>query len=160
MDSYFRSFDTCQCTKAEHVRPCGLLHPLLPPSRWRGAIGLDWLMDHDRCWVRPDGCQREFLSDKVHDSTLSLFNQVILLWTPPSSSWKWHFTQATASWKCWWSTTTPQSLSRVYAAQWLESSNRLSVSQIWHTSANAKTDGVLGDTVQELQAFANGRKDD
>ena len=38
---YVRSCDTCQRTKAEHVGPRGLLHPLTPPSRRGGTIGID-----------------------------------------------------------------------------------------------------------------------
>ena len=34
---------TCQCVKADHLPPAGLLYPLLVPTRRGGCISLDFL---------------------------------------------------------------------------------------------------------------------
>ena len=44
VDSYVRSCGICQRTKADHVGPRGLLHPLPLPARRGGVIGVDWLV--------------------------------------------------------------------------------------------------------------------
>jgi hypothetical protein len=40
---YVRACQTCQCTKAEHGGPRGLVHPLPLPSRRSGMIVADWI---------------------------------------------------------------------------------------------------------------------
>jgi hypothetical protein len=43
-EAYVRTCEVCQPTKAEHVGPRGLLHPLQPPARRGRVIGVDWLV--------------------------------------------------------------------------------------------------------------------
>ena len=43
-DACVQSCEVCQRTKADHVGPSGLLHPLSLPSRPGGVIGVDWLL--------------------------------------------------------------------------------------------------------------------
>jgi hypothetical protein len=43
VEAYVQSCPTCQCVKADHLRPAGLLFPLPVPTRRGGCISLDFL---------------------------------------------------------------------------------------------------------------------
>ena len=66
--SYVRTCEVCQRTKAEHGGPRGLLHPLPPPARRGGVIGIDWLMGLPQTAAGFDQVQVhvDHFSGKVH----------------------------------------------------------------------------------------------
>jgi hypothetical protein len=68
VEAYVRTCGVCQHTKAEHVGPRGLLHPLPLPTLRGGVIGVDWLVGLPRTASSFDQVQVhvDHLSRKVH----------------------------------------------------------------------------------------------
>ena len=69
VDAYVLSCKVCQCTKADHVGPRGLLHPLPLPSRM-GCV-IDWLLSLRSLHMMASGFDQvqvhvNHLSGKVH----------------------------------------------------------------------------------------------
>ena len=84
---YVRSCQTCQCTKAEHGGPRGLLHPLPLPSQCCGMIGVDWIAGLPPTAAAFDMMQNhvDLLSGKVHAVTSSLVQPTTRTPTPRTS---------------------------------------------------------------------------
>ena len=153
----FRS--VCQRTKAEHVGPRGLLHPLHPPSRRGGVIGIDWLMGLPRTAAGFDQVQVhvDHFSGKVHavptrstdtaaDAAKILLEMVLRSGDGvPDALVVDH---------------DPKFTSKLFREFTRRLGSSLLVGSAYHKNTNARAErvnGVLGDT---LRAFANGRKDD
>ncbi len=63
VEAYVHICEVCQRTKAEHVDPRGLLHPLPLPMRRGGVIGVDWLAGLP---MTASGFDQVQVSGKVH----------------------------------------------------------------------------------------------
>ena len=156
---YVRSCDTCQRTKAEHVGPRGLLHPLPLPSRRGCVIGVDWLMGLPMTATGFDQVQVhvDYLSGKVHavptrsTDTAADAARIILDMALRSGDGIPDVLVVDHD---------PKFTSNLFREFTRRIGSSLLVGSAYHKNTNAKTErvnGVLGDT---LRAFANGRKDD
>ena len=157
--TYVRSCDTCQRTKAEHVGPRGLLHPLPLPTRRGGVIGVDWLMGLPLTATGFDQVQVhvDYLSGKVHavpvrsTDTAADAARLILDMALRSGDGIPDVLVVDHD---------PKFTSTLFREFTRRIGSSLIVGSAYHKNTNAKTErvnGVLGDT---LRAFANGRKDD
>ena len=157
--AYVRTCEVCQRTKAEHVGPRGLLHPLPPPSRRGGVIGIDWLMGLPPTAAGFDQVQVhvDHFSGKVHavptrstdtaaDAARILLEMVLRSGDGvPDALVVDH---------------DPKFTSKLFREFTRRLGSSLLVGSAYHKNTNARAErvnGVLGDT---LRAFANGRKDD
>ena len=157
--AYVRTCEICQRTKAEHVGPRGLLHPLPPPSRRGGVIGIDWLMGLPQTAAGFDQVQVhvDHFSGKVHavptrstdtaaDAARILLEMVLRSGDGvPDALVVDH---------------DPKFTSKLFREFTRRLGSSLLVGSAYHKNTNARVErinGVLGDT---LRAFANGRKDD
>ena len=156
---FVRSCDTCQRTKAEHIGPRGVLHPLPLPTRRGGVIGVDWLMGLPRTEAGYDQVQVhvDYLSGKVHavptrsTDTAADAAKVILEMALRSGDGVPDVLVVDHD---------PKFTSTLFTEFTRRLGSSLVVGSAYHKNTNAKTErvnGVLGDT---LRAFANGRKDD
>jgi len=159
VDAYVRSCEICQRTKAEHVGPRGLLHPLPLPTRRGGVIGVDWLLGlpmtasgFDQVQVHVD-----HLSGKVHavptraTDTAADAARIILEMALRSGDGVPDVLVVDHD---------PKFTSTLFKEFTRRIGSSLLVGSAYHKNTNAKAErvnGVLGDT---LRAFANGRKDD
>ena len=157
--AYARSCEVCQCTKAEHVGPRGLLHPLPLPTRRGGVIGVDWLMGLPKTAAGFDQVQVhvDFLSGKVHAvptrSTDSAADAAAIILEMALRSGDGIPDTLVVDHD-------PKFTSNLFREFTRRIGSSLLVGSAYHKNTNAKTErvnGVLGDT---LRAFANGRKDD
>ena len=157
--AYVRSCDVCQRTKAEHLGPRGLLHPLPLPSRRGGVIGIDWLMGLPMTGTGFDQVQVhvDYLSGKVHavptrsTDTAADAARIILDMALRSGDGIPDVLVVDHD---------PKFTSTLFREFTRRIGSSLIVGSAYHKNTNAKTErvnGVLGDT---LRAFANGRKDD
>jgi len=156
---YVRSCDTCQRTKADHVGPRGLLHPLPLPTRRGGVIGVDWLMGLPTTATGFDQVQVhvDYLSGKVHAvpvrSTDNAADAARIILDMALRSGDGIPDVLVVDHDPKFTSTLFQEFTRRIGSS-------LIVGSAYHKNTNAKTErvnGVLGDT---LRAFANGRKDD
>ena len=156
---YVQSCDTCQRVKADHGGPRGLLHPLPPPSRRGGTLGLDFLCGLPRT---ADGFDQLFvvvdlLSGKVHA-------------VPCRSTDSAHVAaEALLQYVLSMGTGVPNALimdqdpkfrSQFFQLFVKKLGSSLVMSSAYHKNTNAKVErmnGVLGDT---LRAYSNLRRDD
>ena len=159
VDAYVRSCEVCQRTKADHVGPRGLLHPLPLPSRRGGVIGVDWLVGlpmtasgFDQVQVHVD-----HLSGKVHavptraTDTAADAAQIILDMALRSGDGIPDVLVVDHD---------PKFTSTLFKEFTRRIGSSLLIGSAYHKNTNARVErvnGVLGDT---LRAFANGRKDD
>ena len=157
--AYVRSCEVCQHTKADHVGPRGLLHPLPLPSRRGGVIGVDWLVGlpmtasgFDQVQVHVD-----HLSGKVHavptraTDTAADAAQIILEMALRSGDGVPDVLVVDHD---------PKFTSTLFREFTRRLGSSLLIGSAYHKNTNARVErvnGVLGDT---LRAFANGRKDD
>ena len=159
VDSYVRSCGICQRTKADHVGPRGLLHPLPLPARRGGVIGVDWLVGlpmtasgFDQVQVHVD-----HLSGKVHavptraTDTAADAAQIILEMALRSGDGVPDVLVVDHD---------PKFTSKLFQEFTRRIGSSLLIGSAYHKNTNARAErvnGVLGDT---LRSFANGRKDD
>ena len=159
VDAYVRSCEVCQRTKADHVGPRGLLHPLPLPSRRGGVIGVDWIVGlpmtasgFDQVQVHVD-----HLSGKVHavptraTDTAADAAQIILEMALRSGDGVPDVLVVDHD---------PKFTSKLFKEFTRRIGSSLLIGSAYHKNTNARAErvnGVLGDT---LRAFANGRKDD
>ena len=157
--AYVRSCEVCQRTKADHVGPRGLLHPLPLPSRRGGVIGVDWLVGlpmtasgFDQVQVHVD-----HLSGKVHavptraTDTAADAAQIILEMALRSGDGVPDVLVVDHD---------PKFTSTLFREFTRRLGSSLLIGSAYHKNTNARVErvnGVLGDT---LRAFANGRTDD
>jgi hypothetical protein len=158
VEAYVCTCEVCQHTKAEHVGPRGLLHPLPLPTRRGGVIGVDWLVGlpmtasgFDQVQVHVD-----YLSGKVHavptgsTDTAEDAAQIILDMALRSGDGVPDILVVDHE---------PKFTSALFRGFTRRISSSLLVGSAYHKNTNARAErvnGVLGDT---LRAFANGRKD-
>ena len=159
VEAYVRSCEVCQRTKADHVGPRGLLHPLPLPTRRGGVIGVDWLLGlpmtasgFDQVQVHVD-----HLSGKVHavptrtTDTAADAARIILEMALRSGDGVPDVLVVDHD---------PKFTSTLFKEFTRRIGSSLLIGSAYHKNTNAKAErvnGVLGDT---LRAFANGRKDD
>jgi transposase InsO family protein len=159
VEAYVRTCEVCQHTKAEHVGPRGLLHPLPLPTRRGGVIGVDWLVGlpmtasgFDQVQVHVD-----HLSGKVHavptrsTDTAADAARIILEMALRSGDGVPDVLVVDHD---------PKFMSALFREFTRRIGSSLLVGSAYHKNTNARAErvnGVLGDT---LRAFANGRKDD
>ena len=156
---YVRSCQTCQRTKAEHVGPRGLLHPLPLPSRRGGMIGVDWIAGLPTTAAGFDMIQNhvDLLSGKVHAvptrSTATAADAAAIICDMclrsgdgfPDVLVVDHDSKFTSA------------LFRSFVKGW---GSGLIVGSAYHKNTNAKVERANGVVSDTLRAFANGRKDD
>ena len=159
VEAYVRTCEVCQRTKAEHVGPRGLLHPLPLPTRRGGVIGVDWLVGlpmtasgFDQVQVHVD-----HLSGKVHavptrsTDTAADAARIVLEMALRSGDGVPDVLVVDHD---------PKFTSNLFREFTRRIGSSLLVGSAYHKNTNARAErvnGVLGDT---LRAFANGRKDD
>ena len=157
--TYVRSCEICQRTKADHVGPRGLLHPLPLPTRRGGVIGVDWLLGLPTTAAGFDQVQVhvDHLSGKVHavptrsTDTAADAAQIILEMALRSGDGIPDVLVVDHD---------PKFTSTLFREFTRRIGSSLIIGSAYHKNTTAKVErvnGVLGDT---LRAFANGRKDD
>jgi hypothetical protein len=150
-----RTCEVCQRTKAGHVGPRGLRHPLPLPTR-RGVIGVDWL-------VRLPLTASGFDQVQVHVNHLSgKVHAVPKRSTDTVADSRWPSARATACPTSWpvVEDHDPKFTSTLFQEFTRRIGSCLLVGSVYHKNTNARAErvsGLLGDT---LRAFANGSKDD
>jgi transposase InsO family protein len=163
VDAYVCTCEVCQRTKAEHVGPRGLLHPLSLPTRKGGVIGVDLLLGlpmtvsgFDQVQVHVD-----HLSGKVHavptrsTDTAADAARIILEMALRSGGGVSDVLVVDH---------VPKFTSALFRGIKQRLGSSLLVNSAYHKNTNARAErinGVLGDTLRAAkEAFANGSKDD
>ncbi len=159
MAAFFRTCEVCQRTKAEHVGPRGLLHPLPLPTRRGGIIGVDWLLGLPMSESGFDQVQVpvDHLSGKVHaiptrsTDTAADAARIILEMALRSGDGVPDVLVVDHD---------PKFTSALFREFTQILCSSLLVGSAYHKNTNARAERVNGVLCNTLRSFANGHTDD